>query len=166
MSKKAKEPDEFARNGLVWRQHAAITYSAATHLFKSGPPIHLFPAGVLGHHALEQVLKSALIEAGYTIADEQREDCAWGHNLVALGLKLADRKPWFPIEDLRVKLSIFDSYFFLRYPGYLKGDGIGEEEAKILKDLLQQIEPFATPIPGRAKDSCEPEQRGEASIEG
>ena len=152
MSKSTKESDEFANDGLIWREYAQVTYSVAIQLFKSRQPLHLFPAGVLGHHALEQLLKSALIEVGYTITSEEHKDSVWGHNLVALGLKLADRDTSFPIVDLRLQLSIFDSYFYLRSPGYLKGEGIGEEEAETLTSLIQEIGRFATPLPGEEPD--------------
>src|ERR1039458_1898349 len=96
--------DKFACDPKPWRIHAQFNLDAARVLFTHEGAITLcFPAATLGHLALEGLLKTALIREGFTIFDPAKlkqlstpvltkDQCAWGHNLVALAKLLADRK--------------------------------------------------------------------------
>jgi len=80
---------------------AEATYSGSRELFLSDNIVVWFPAAILGHHALEMLLKCALIRAGHVI---ERGD-VWGHVLVELAKKLADSCDTFPthiIDDLAI----------------------------------------------------------------
>jgi len=159
--------DKYARDYAIWRSWAAIDYRAAQTLFDvgSGDPFLYFPAATLGHHALEMYLKSALIVAGMTIFDPRKvglldppvnlaaADCAWGHDLVALGKQFAARASHFDLsarmkfmgfltirEPMTVEegLKIFDPFFAeLRYPQELNQvSGLGHEHRVLLKQLV------------------------------
>jgi hypothetical protein len=76
-----------------------------------------FPAAILARHALEQVLKSALLRAGYTIANGRPQDSyVWGHNLVKLAQILAAKREDSSLEILKDHPAVFDAFFCeLRY---------------------------------------------------
>jgi len=109
--------DEYEQNAGEWRTAAESTFSGAMELFRSNNFFVWFPAATLAHHALEQVLKSALIRVGYTIAKGRPQDgYAWGHELVKLAQLLASKRQDFPLEILK-DLAVFDAFFDeLRYP--------------------------------------------------
>jgi hypothetical protein len=160
--------DKYARDFRLWRDWAAIDYQAASILFGTHDPFLLFPAATLGHHALEMYLKSALVVNGLTIFDPKKvklldpqvnlvaADCAWGHDLVELAKRLAQRSGTFDpsrqmgiVGYLAMKepmtieegLSIFDPFFReLRYPQEInKVDGIGEEHKRLLDSLVSEL---------------------------
>jgi HEPN domain-containing protein len=72
MLKTGLKLDKYARDAALWRDWAAINYSAAKTLFESGDAFLLLPAATLGHHALEMYLKSALIAHGMTVFDPKK----------------------------------------------------------------------------------------------
>ena len=84
-----------------------------------------FPATVLGHHALEMYLKAALIRSGMTACNPRKikfldssigitkQECAWGHDLIALAEELARIRPdfntstkWDKITDILRNVQI------------------------------------------------------------
>ena len=163
--------DKYARDPKPWRLLAQFNLDAARVLFTHDGAITLcFPAATLGHLALEGLLKTALIREGFTIFDPaklkqlasptlSKEQCAWGHNLVALAKLLASKraeldlqKPirgFFPPYEYPVTieggLAIFDPYFSeLRYPQQLdKLQGIGPDDLRMLDAIVQELLPFA-----------------------
>ncbi len=117
------DPEE--NDSKSWRVNAEHTLSASFYLFEHDSQfIFSFPASLLGHHALEMLLKSALIEAGQTI----RKGHVWGHVLRDLAEDLAKHRSDFdkvlgqPLHAISAKtmceyLDYFDSYFKeFRYP--------------------------------------------------
>lgn len=166
--------DKYARDAITWKASAQMTYTGAHILFThENNLITCFSAGVLGHLAIEQYLKSALIHAGMTVFDPrklkylpasgtlQKSDCAWGHDLVALAEMLSRRRPAFEISTIlfnqwspydvpitvRKGLEIFESFFDeLRYSGQLtRCEGIGPMDGAILEELVRIILPFTPP---------------------
>src|ERR1700728_4857455 len=147
MVKSVAQIDKYARNAQTWKIHATFTYSAAQVLFNHVNALALcFSGAVLGHLALEQYLKSALIHAGMTVFDPRKvaqldasqsltkSDCVWGHDLVELGECLSAKQPTFELATVvldywlpygtpitvRRGLEIFDSFFTeMRYSGQL-----------------------------------------------
>jgi hypothetical protein len=116
--------DKYAREARAWRNHARFDFEAARILFTHKSSIVLcFPAATLGHHALEMYLKTALICEGFTIFDPKKirlldpsikltaDDCAWGHDLIALGKLLAGKRPDF---DLSEQLAV--NYWYHKLP--------------------------------------------------
>lgn len=163
--------DKFACDPKPWRIHAQFNLDAARVLFTHEGAITLcFPAATLGHLALEGLLKTALIREGFTIFDPAKlkqlstpvltkDQCAWGHNLVALAKLLASKRPdldlqkpvrgAFPPYEYPVTieggLEIFDPYFSeLRYPQQLnKLQGIGPDDMRMLDAIVEELSPFA-----------------------
>jgi hypothetical protein len=91
--------DNCTQDAGEWRLAAECTFSGAVILFRSANPFVWFPAAILAHHALEQVLKSALIREGYAIARGKPQDgCVWGHSLVELAQLLASKRQDFPCQ--------------------------------------------------------------------
>jgi len=160
--------DKYARDLALWRDWAAINYSAAKVLFENNAPFLLFPAATLGHHALEMYLKSALIANGMAVFDPKKikrldagtnlaaDDCVWGHNLVELAKVLEKRRPEFRLSDqmpvvgyvvmkepmtVEEGLSIFDPFFAeLRYPREMKKvQGLGGEHKILLDSLVREL---------------------------
>lgn len=158
--------DKYARDFKIWRDWASINYHAAKHLFDSGDPFLMFPASVLGHHALEMYLKSALIANGMTVFDPKKAklltpevdpaDCVWGHNLSSLAMILARRSPTFDISrqmnivgsvtlsnpmTVEEGLRIFDPFFSeLRYPQEVREfGGLGEDHRHLLEALVNEL---------------------------
>src|SRR5437867_2990678 len=132
------EIDKYARDAEAWRTEAEATFDAATLLFRHNFSFW-FSASILGHHALEMLLKSALIRTGYTVANGKQEDgYVWGHDLGQLARLLASKRPGF--SPHLTHLARFDAFQELRYPqtsphvDYL---GPGEHEATCLADLMQ-----------------------------
>jgi hypothetical protein len=85
---------EIAKDAPQWRDSGYHNYRASRVLFECGDPFLWFPAASLGHHALEMLLKAALIHEGMTMCDPRKvkdldpalgltkDDCIWGHALV------------------------------------------------------------------------------------
>ena len=69
--RKMPEIHKYARNAEEWRKEAEATYDAAELLFGQQPSFW-FSASLLGHHTLEMLPKSALFQAGCTIARPPR----------------------------------------------------------------------------------------------
>jgi hypothetical protein len=164
--------DKYAKDAETWLIYARINYDGARVLFAHENALTLcFPAATLGHHALEALIKTALIRAGMTIFDPAKlkrldpvtilteTDCAWGHKLLVLGKLLTSKRPdfdlgkhlslaAFPREtpmDIGTGLAVFDPFFWeLRYPQQLKElDGIGPDDVRLLNVLFAEIMPFA-----------------------
>jgi hypothetical protein len=159
--------DKYARDSREWRNAAAINYSASRALFATDDPFMLFPAVTLGHHALEMYLKCAMIVSGMTVFNPndiskldagivlKPENCAWGHKLVALAKRLAERNPNFDLEvvlefpryvikeplTLEEGLEIFDPFFTeLRYPQEVKKvNDLGLEHKWLLDALVGEL---------------------------
>lgn len=118
-------------------------------LFRSSNFMLWFPAAILAHLALEQLLKSALLQAGCPIAQgKPQAGYAWGHKLVELAQLLASKRREFP-SDILNGLAVFDAYFDeLRYPQAVKKvEELGQEEGILLSRLMGCIRPFAAPLP-------------------
>jgi hypothetical protein len=147
--KTEKQIDTHANAPAAWRMAAEFSYSAAIHLFKSGDPLHLVPAAYLGHHALESLLKAALIHGGYTITNQRPGmSTAWGHSLVSLANQLDESVGGCRhVQEAKSGLQIFDDYFEqARYPIDLDlGDfePIDAEKGKLLTQLWDDLKPFA-----------------------
>lgn len=167
--------DKYARDPKSWRIHAQFNLDAARVLFSHEGAITLcFPAATLGHLALEGLLKTALIQEGFTIFDPMKinqltvptltkEQCAWGHNLVALANLLASKRPDFvlgkPLDGffppyeypitIQRALEIFDPYFSeLRYPQQIRNlQGIGPDDLRMLDAIVKELLPFADTQP-------------------
>jgi hypothetical protein len=56
--------DDYTKDPSEWRMSSECTFLGARILFQSKTLLVWFPAAVLGHLALEQLLKSAVIQAG------------------------------------------------------------------------------------------------------
>jgi hypothetical protein len=163
--------DKYARDARAWHDWAKVNYTASAELFASGNPLLYLPAATLGHHALEMYLKSVLIREGMTVFNPvilpsldprlglTRSDCAWGHNLVELAERLAERRKDFNLDaemdlrechslpmpmTLRAGFALFDPFFSeLRYPQELKKlGGVGEDEKLVLDVLVARLQPF------------------------
>jgi len=163
--------DKYARNARAWQDCAKINYTASALLFGSSNLFLYFTAATLGHHALEMYLKSALISAGMTVfnpiilksldgtVELTRSDCAWGHCLVDLAERLAERRSDFSLDaemdirecrtllmpmTVRAGFVLFDPFFSeLRYPQELKKLGsVGEDEKLVLDVLVARLQPF------------------------
>ncbi len=164
--------DKYAKDAETWLIYARINYDGARVLFTHERALTLcFPAATLGHHALEALIKTALIRAGMTIFDPAKlkrldptaslteTDCAWGHELLALGKLLTSKRPDFDLRkhlnfaafpretpmDIETGLAVFNPFFWeLRYPQQLKElDGIGPDDVRLLDVLFAEIMPFA-----------------------
>jgi HEPN domain-containing protein len=175
--------DPLSNDSKLWRLNAEYTLNAATYLFTHhDETVAAFPASLLGHHALEMLIKSALIEAGIIIdkvTDKNgklKNGYAWGHNLRELSQKLAEKsedfKPVLQQELHRVcddspkhadsHLDTFDAYFKeFRYPktpengeGLKGGDIVGGlETGELLIQLFHLIRPFAFQLHGSSHTS-------------
>lgn len=165
------QQDKYARDARAWRDWAKVNYSASAHLLSSGNPLLYLPAATLGHHALEMYLKSALICEGMTVFNPvilksldpgitlTRANCAWGHSLVELAERLAEKRSDLNLDaemdirechtllmpmTLRAGFALFDPFFSeLRYPQELKKlGGVGEDEKVVLDVLVARLQPF------------------------
>jgi hypothetical protein len=115
--------DKLTQDPGEWRFAAECTSSGALTLFQSSNIFNWFPAAILAHHALEKLLKSALIREGCAITNgKPQEGCVWGHDLVKLAELLASKRQDFP-RQLSEDLAVFDAFFDeLRYP---RSPGVG-----------------------------------------
>jgi hypothetical protein len=162
--------DVYAKDAFAWRNSALFTYLAAKTLFETENMMFCFPAATLGHHAIEKYLKAALICAGFTIVKPnlmkklvasgtlKQEDCTWGHDLVELGDKLAQKRSDFDLSQIILDgylpykmpmtlgegLAVFNPFFEeLRYPQELeKLEGVGPSDVVILDGIVAAIQPF------------------------
>jgi hypothetical protein len=105
------------------------------------------------------ILKS--LDPGITLT---RSNCAWGHDLVELAERLADKRLDFNLNaemdvpecrtlmmpmTLRAGFAVFDPFFSeLRYPQELKkrGGGVGEDESLVLDVLVARLQPFLSKV--------------------
>ncbi len=119
-------------------------------------------------------LKAALIGEGFTVFDPskvkyndpsiklQKTDCIWGHDLVALALQLAAKRPDFKLSEPMSTLmpwhhsgvatvergfEIFNPFFSeLRYPQELTMGGVGEDDKLPLDELVALLKPYLPEI--------------------
>jgi HEPN domain-containing protein len=135
------QKDRYRNEPTAWLQLADNSFQAAELLHKEGHALLWYPAALLGHHALEMLLKAALIRQRARI---ERDD-AWGHDLVELGKLLDTRRPLGSANEFWETLKIFYDYFKeLRYPQQLKEvRGLGEEEFDRLAEAVKFLRPFA-----------------------
>jgi len=164
--------DKYARDAESWWQNARINFDASRVLFTHENSIMLcFPAATLGHHALEALLKAALIRTGCAVFDPMKTrhldpasgitaaECVWGHSLVELAQKLDLRRTDFDLAaslditrfgdpmSIQAGLELFDPFFSeMRYPQALdKFESLGPDDIVLLSLLFSEIEPFARP---------------------
>jgi hypothetical protein len=57
--------DKYAKDADTWLTYAQFTYARAQELFRSESPSLWFSGAILGHQALEMLLKAALIRKGH-----------------------------------------------------------------------------------------------------
>jgi HEPN domain-containing protein len=150
------EIDKYTQDAQEWRMAAEHTFEAATLLFNLNNPYVWFSATLLGHHALEMLLKSALLREGCKIAKGD----VWGHNLEKLAKLLASKRqdfslkisfhPEMPLLSRKTYLARYDVFFDeLRYPNAtpnVDSLGPGRAEAELLAELMDGIRPFAFPL--------------------
>jgi HEPN domain-containing protein len=154
--------DKYAQDAREWRMAAENTLQAAMLLFNLNNPFVWFSAAILGHHALEMLLKSALIREGCTVAPGKPEEgFVWGHDLQRLANLLASKRQDFslkisprweiPLLSCPTYLARYDVFFNeLRYPNAspnVDSLGPGRDEAELLAELMGGIRPFAFPLP-------------------
>lgn len=141
---------------------AERTFEAAVLLFNVSNPFLWFSAAMLGHHALEMLLKSALIRAGCSVREGGRPEdgFVWGHDLEKLATLLHSARPDFSGNippHPEVELISVSTYFArynaifneLRYPQASRNVdslGPGEDEAELLANMMKVIRPFAFPL--------------------
>jgi HEPN domain-containing protein len=141
--------ERYATNAKAWRVQAEFVFESSKQLFESGSPATWFSAAILGHHALEMLLKSALFREGFPAARGRPSDgFVWGHNLVDLARLLASKRADFPLEQSAEVLARFDAFFNeLRYPADLdKVEELSEDDKYALVELVNHIRPFASPF--------------------
>ncbi len=151
--------DEFAANAAEWVNAAMGAFEAAKLLFYIENPRLWFSAAILGHHALEMLLKAALIQEGFTVAKGKPWDgFVWGHKTEELAQLLHTKRPEFSINipdkwdflfDCPTYLARYDAFFDeLRYPTSplqrVETLGPGAEEIELLAELVHLILPFAS----------------------
>jgi len=144
--------DDYTKDPCEWRMSSECMFLGAVKLFQSKDYLVWFPAAVLGHLALEQLLKSAAIQAGCPVTKgSPQEGHAWGHDLVALAQLLASIRREFPAGTLKDDLAVFNAYHDeLRYPQAVERvQGLGAEEGILLSGLMKCIRPFAAPLPAQ-----------------
>jgi len=132
--------DKYTTSPDTWCTHGEIFAQAANNLFTAGNPLLYFPAALLGHQALEMLLKAALLRRGCKISE------AWGHNLVGLAERLtADGSISLHGRVFEVAKA-FDAYFKeLRYPQELQDVQELGDEAEHLEDATRYLLPYARP---------------------
>jgi hypothetical protein len=167
--------DKYARNARAWKDSGDTFYRAATLLFQTRDLLLIFPAAILGHHALERYLKAALIREGYIVFNPrdinrldppiaiQEADCAWDHDLVVLARQLSAKRPDFKLSDPMIFLLTFDDppevptvengfevftqfFYELRFPHELTLSGVGEDNKWTLDELVEYLRPFLATI--------------------
>jgi len=136
--------DKYTNDANAWFQNAQNTARAAKTLFDMGDIFLWFPAAILGHHALELFLKTALIRQGCQIDAAKG---VWGHDLVKLGAELSAKTGVVFPDHILETFKTFNDYFDeLRYPKELKKVmGLGDTEGWLLQDALQFLLAFAQP---------------------
>ena len=153
--------DKYTQDAREWRMAAERTLRAATLLFNLNDPFVWFSAALLGHHALEMLLKSALIRAGCPVEKGKTEaGFVWGHDLDKLAKLLASKRQDFslqisphlemPLISCTTYLARYDVFFNeLRYPNAspnVDSLGPGRDEAELLAELMDGIRPLAFPL--------------------
>jgi len=156
--------DQYTKDAREWRMNAEYAYEAAILLFNNyANPFVWFSAAMLGHHALEMLLKSALIREGCPIVEKGKPEdgSVWGHDLEKLAALLESKRPDFslkirprsdiPLLSCKTYLARYNAFFNeLRYPRAspnVDSLGPGREEAQLLTELMDGIRPFAFPLP-------------------
>jgi hypothetical protein len=170
-----RDVDKYANDAAAWLLSARVSYEASRRLFETEDLLMVFPAATLGHEAIEKYLKTALICTGATICNPvefkvlintgklKKNDCAWGHDIVALGEMLAARRADFnlgavlferyPTHEgqltLRTALEIFDPFFDeLRYPVTMENfTALGPMDVILLNSIVASLKPFAECAP-------------------
>ncbi len=135
--------DKYANNADAWLANGSIFSRASKILFEQGDPFLFFPAALLGHQALEMLLKAALIRSGSRVG---RGD-VWGHELVDLAQRLtAPGRISLPNLFFEVAKN-FDNFFSeLRYPREIKSvQGLGTDDGWHLDWAVGVILPYARP---------------------
>lgn len=164
----AVTPDKYARDAELWLTHGNIVYRAARCLYDqaSAEPTLYFPAATLAHTSLELLMKGTLISEGMiSFNPEQikrlpkglvikKKDCVWGHSLIQLAGKLAERTSFDLREEMkhhdilhqppfsvRAALEYFEPFFSeLRYPrGLEQVMDFGGGDELILEELVVRI---------------------------
>ena len=133
--------DKYANNADAWLANGHIFSRAAKLLFEQNDPFLYFPAAMLGHQALEMLLKAALIRNGFTVAPEE----VWGHKLVDLAKKL-NVSGRVSLPDLFFEVAKkFDDFFSdLRYPQEIKKvEELGADDGWHLDWAVGVILPYA-----------------------
>ena len=134
-------------------------FLGAIKLFQSKNYLVWFPAAVLGHLALEQLLKSAVIQAGCPVTKGRPQNGhAWGHSLLALAQLLRSKRRDFPADVLKDDLAVFDAYHDeLRYPQTVERvQELGAEEGTLLSSLMEIIRLYAAPLPEQWRKEGQP----------
>lgn len=131
---------DYSSDAITWLQWAEATYAGAQTLFSSNNVLVWFAAAILGHQALEMLLKASPIRKGHRIHPSD----VWGHDLRALARELIAEGVVLTPEFM-VELQKFTDYFNeLRYPAKLKNVmGLGQEESILLEALVQVLRPHA-----------------------
>jgi hypothetical protein len=146
-------PDEVdpSQNSREWRVRAEGAARAACVLYDHQDASVWISASLLAHYALEALLKSALLKAGFVITREkQNPERAWGHKLYELADQLASRRSDFPLDDLRDDLKLFTALFDeLRFPCIPKGgfDSLGPTDKEPFIRLMSEIQHYAFILP-------------------
>jgi hypothetical protein len=151
--------DDYTEDPSEWRMRSECMFLGAIRLFQSKNYLVWFPAAVLGHLALEKLLKSAAIQAGCpATTGKPQEGYAWGHSLVDLAQLLASKRREFPADVLKDDLAIFDAYHReLRYPRAVKQVlELGAEGRILLSALAESIRPYAAPLPAQWRKEGQP----------
>ncbi len=149
------QDEPYRRNAKAWRVNAEFALYSSKILFETRNPTTWFSAAILGHHALEMLLKSALVCEGFTVAKgEPQHGFAWGHRLVELARLLVSRRREFPFDKSATVLARFDAFFDeLRYPSDLeKVEELSEEDKHDLVEIADCIRPFAAPFTNTSFD--------------
>lgn len=167
--------DKHARNARTWLDGAKVTYAASTHLFDSRNPILYYPAATLAHHALEMFLKSALICEGMTVFNPvilksldpgytlTRANCAWGHSLLELTRRLAEKRTDFRLRaemdirecrELLMPMSLQTGFeLFDRFHSDLcspqedkQSTAVSSDHKRVLDVLVLTLQPFLSKV--------------------
>jgi HEPN domain-containing protein len=138
------QSDKYINDAKTWCAQGETFGRAAVLLFRSDPFLY-FPAAILGHQALEMLLKAALIRQGFKIT--RVDGGVWGHDLVELATKLESVVATAFSDELFEAAEIFTDYFNeLRYPRELKNvEGLGGEEGLRLEYAIGYLLSYARP---------------------
>lgn len=135
---RAGRNDKYMNDPDTWCAHGEVFGKAAAALFSERNPFFCFPAALVGHQALEMLLKAALLRRGLKIGE------IWGHDLVELANRLASNGAHLHDEVIDVAKT-FNTYFEeLRYPREPQNVGhLGKADGERLKDAISYVLPYA-----------------------